>query len=189
MRVVLIIAVVLPLALDTFVLGTALGVAGIMQRERLRVSLVLSGFEAGMPLVGFLVGAGLGSVISQFADYVAALVLVAAGAWVLKPGAHRDEDEEQRLKLLHSARGWAIVVLGLSISLDELAIGFGVGLLRLPLLLLVVLIAVQGLFAAQLGMRLGSRIAERARESAEKAAGLLLIAAAALVVIEKVTGL
>ncbi len=70
-------------------------------------------------------------------------------------------------------------------SLDELAIGFGVGLLRLPLLLLVFLIAVQAFVAAQLGMRFGSRITEWTRESAEKIAGVLLVAAAVLVVVEK----
>jgi len=180
---------VLPLALDTFVLGTALGVAGINKRERMRVSLVLSGFEAGMPLVGFFVGVSLGSFIGQFADYAAALVLAATGFWMLRSGADREGEEEGRLRLLESARGWALVVLGVSISLDELAIGFGVGLLRLPLPLLVILIAAQAFFAAQLGMRIGSRLAARVRESAEKVAGLLLVVAAALVASEKLFGI
>jgi putative Mn2+ efflux pump MntP len=139
-RFVTIIALVLPLALDTFVLSTALGVAGISRHERMRVSVVLSGFEAGMPLLGFLVGVSLGTVIGRFADYLAAIVLAATGVWMLRPGAEGDEAEEQKVRLLNSARGWAILVLGISISPDELAIGFGVGLLRLPLLFLVFLL-------------------------------------------------
>jgi len=185
LRVLTIIALVLPLAIDTFVLGTALGVAGLAKRERLRTSLLLTAFEAGMPLVGFLVGAGLGSIIGKSADYIAAAVLAVTGAWILWPRGGREEDEERKVRLLESARGWAIVVLGLSISLDELAIGFGVGLLRLPLILLVTLIAAQAFLAAQLGMRLGSRIAEKAREAAEKVAGGLLLVASGLVVLEK----
>jgi putative Mn2+ efflux pump MntP len=78
-RFVTIIALVLPLALDTFVLSTAVGVAGISRHERMRVSFVLSGFEAGMPLLGFLVGVSLGTVIGRFADYPAAIVLAATG--------------------------------------------------------------------------------------------------------------
>lgn len=105
--------------------------------------------------------------------------------WMLRPGAEGDEAEEQKVRRLNSARGCAILVLGISMSLDELAIGFGVGLLRLPLLLLVFLIAVQAFVAAQLGMRFGSRITEWTRESAEKIAGVLLVAAAVLVVVEK----
>ncbi len=186
---VTVIALVLPLGLDTFVLSTALGTAGISRRERMRVSLVLSGFEGGMPLVGFLIGAGLGSLIGRFADYLAAIVLAGTGAWLLRPGADGDEVETQRVALLSSVRGWAIIVLGVSISLDELAIGFGVGLLRLPLALLVVLITVQAFVAAQLGMRFGARLSERARESTERMAGLLLVLAAVLIVVEKLLAL
>lgn len=182
-RTLTIAVLVLPLAIDTFVLGTALGVAGLPPRERLRTSLVLSAFEAGMPLVGFLVGAGLGGFIGQASDYLAAAVLAATGAWMLRPAA--DDDEEQSVRLLESARGWTVIVLGLGISLDELAIGFGVGLLRLPLVLLVILIALQAFLAAQLGLRLGSRLAEKTRSAAEKVAGVLLVLAAVIVVVEK----
>lgn len=184
LRILTIVALVLPLAIDTFVLSTALGAAGLAKRERLRTSLLLTAFEAGMPLVGFLVGAGLGGIIGQWADYLAAAVLAVTGAWMLWPRGGDDKDE-QKVRLLESARGWAILVLGLSISLDELAIGFGVGLLRLPLFLLVALIAVQAFLAAQFGMRLGSRLADKTRGAAEKFAGSLLVLAAALVVVER----
>jgi len=101
---------------------------------------------------------------------------------MLRSGGAENEEAEASVRLLASARGWAIVVLGLSISLDELAIGFGVGLLRLPLLLIVGLIAIQAFLAAQLGMTLGSKIAQRARYAAGRLAGLLLLSAAVLVV-------
>jgi putative Mn2+ efflux pump MntP len=186
-RTLTIAVVVIPLAIDTFVLGTALGMAGLAPRERLRTSLVLSAFEAGMPVVGFLVGAGLGGIIGQWSDYVAAVVLASIGAWMLRP-ARGEDDEEQSVRLLESARGWTVIVMGLGISLDELAIGFGVGLLRLPLGLLVILIAVQAFLAAQLGLRLGSRLAEKTRAAAEKLAGALLVLAAVVVALEKLLG-
>jgi manganese efflux pump family protein len=189
LRALTVVALILPLAIDTFVLSTALGVAGIAKRERLRTSLTLTLFEAGMPIAGFLIGAGVGGVIGRWADYFAAAILAVTGAWMLRPGGNDEKDEveaEQNVRLLASTRGWAIVVLGLSISLDELAIGFGVGLLGLPLPLLVGLIAVQAFIAAQAGMRLGSHLADRARRAAGTLAGVLLVLAAALVVAEKV---
>ena len=175
-------AVILPLAIDTFVLGTALGAAGIAKRDRLRTSLILAAFEAGMPIAGFLIGAAIGGAISLWSDYVAAAALAAMGVWMLRSCGAENEEAEASVRLLASARGWAIVVLGLSISLDELAIGLGVGLLRLPLLLIVGLIAIQAFLAAQLGMTLGSKIAQRARYAAGRLAGLLLLSAAVLVV-------
>jgi putative Mn2+ efflux pump MntP len=50
------IALVLPLSLDAFAVSAALGVAGLSRRERWRLSLRLAGFEAVMPIVGFLAG-------------------------------------------------------------------------------------------------------------------------------------
>jgi manganese efflux pump family protein len=67
-------------------------------------------------------------------------------------------------------------VLGLSISLDELAIGFPLGLLRVPVVAVIIVIAAQAFVLAQLGLRVGGRISERARESAERLAGLALTA-------------
>jgi putative Mn2+ efflux pump MntP len=189
-RALTIAAIILPLAIDTFVLGTALGAAGVAKRERLRTSLILTAFEAGMPVIGFLAGAGIGLAIGRWADYIAAAVLAVTGILMLRPqGDDDDEDEERKVRLLESARGWAVVVLGLSISLDELAIGFGVGLLQLPLLLLIGLIAVQAFVAAQLGMRLGFHLAERARRAAGRLAGILLLLAAVLVIGESLSSL
>jgi putative Mn2+ efflux pump MntP len=185
LRVLTIAAVVLPLAIDTFVLGTALGAAGIERGERVRTGLILSIFEAGMPLVGFLAGAAIGTAVGGWAAYFAAAVLAVIGARMLMPGGVDEDDAEDHLRLLHAARGWAIVGLGLSISLDELAIGFGVGFLGLPLPAFVALIAVQAFLAAQLGMRLGSRLAEHAKHVAERIAGALLVMAAVLVLAEK----
>jgi manganese efflux pump family protein len=184
-RTLTIAVLILPLAIDTFVLGTALGVAGLAKGERLRTSMLLTSFEAGMPLVGFLVGAGLGNIVGAWADYVAAVVLAATGAWILWSSSREQDEEKHRVELLRSARGWAIVILGLSISLDELAIGFGVGLLRLPQILLMTLIALQAFLASQLGMRLGVTIAENAREAAERIGGAILMLAAGLLVVEK----
>jgi putative Mn2+ efflux pump MntP len=55
-----------------------------------------------------------------------------------------------------------------------LAIGFTLGLLRLPAGLVIVLIALQAFIVAQLGLRLGTRLSERLREGAERLAGAAL---------------
>jgi putative Mn2+ efflux pump MntP len=176
LRTLTLVALILPLAIDTFVLSTALGAAGLARRERFRTSLLLTAFEAGMPVVGFLVGAGLGGFMGPLADFLAAAVLALIGVWMLWPRGDDEEGEERKVRLLESARGWAILVLGLSISLDELAIGFGAGLLRLPVVPLVIAIGVQTFIVTQAGIRLGSRLGARWRESAERVAGVALIA-------------
>jgi putative Mn2+ efflux pump MntP len=70
----------------------------------------------------------------------------------------------------------ALLGLGISISLDELAIGFSLGLTHLPLIPVIIAIGAQAFAAAQLGLLLGGRIAERYREATERLAGIILIA-------------
>ena len=167
----------LPLALDTFALAAALGLAGLEQKDRLRMALVFTVFEAGMPIVGILAGHFVGGLIGAWAGWGGILLLIVAGVLLLRPG--KDEDnEERRLKLLANARGLAIIDLGLSISLDELTIGLSAGLLGLSIAVTVIWIAVQAFAAAQLGLRFGARVGDALRERSEQAAGVALIAVA-----------
>jgi len=173
---------VLPLGLDTFAVSAALGVAGLPRRRRLKVSLLLSAFEMAMPVVGLLLGRALGHAIGSVADYIAAAALLALGLWML---FGPEEDEGRKVSALVANSGIALLALGISISIDELAMGFTIGLLHLSIGLAVILIGAQAFIVAQVGLRLGSRLGETARESAEKVAGVALIGLAALVLAEK----
>ena len=172
----------LPLALDTFALGAALGVAGLEPPDRLRVVLAFTLFEAGMPILGVVVGRVAGNFIGAWAGYAGILFLLLAGILLLRPGTD-EEDEARRLRLLAHARGLAIVDLGLGISVDELTIGFSAGLLALPIAIVVVWIALQAFAAAQIGLRLGASVSERLRARSEQAAGgaLILVALTLLI--------
>src|SRR4051812_17194127 len=119
---------VLPLGLDTFAVSAALGMAGLPARARLKISLLLSGFEMAMPVVGLLAGHALGDAVGATADYIAAAALLALGGWMLFGD---DGDEAGKASALLGNSGIALLALGLSISLDELAMGFSIGLLHL----------------------------------------------------------
>ena len=82
--VVKIIALVLPLGLDTFAVSPALGLGRHSRQRRLRTSLLFTAFEAGMPLVGLAIGRPLGSTIGNATDYVAIGVLLALAIHMLR---------------------------------------------------------------------------------------------------------
>ena len=183
MPVLALIGFVLPLGLDSFVVAAAVGAAGrLRERDRWRVAGVFLVFEAGMPLVGLAVGGSLARAVGPAADYVAAAAVLVVGVWMLLHGD--SEDEEARAERLGSARGAALIGLGVSISLDELAIGFSLGLAHLPLVPVLIAIGGQAFVAAQLGLRLGARIAERFREAAERLAGAVLVVLGVVLVVE-----
>jgi putative Mn2+ efflux pump MntP len=174
---------VLPLGLDSFAVAAAVGAYGTLTRAaRWRISALFVIFEAGMPLVGLAVGAPLARAVGDVADYLAGAAVVAVGAWMLM---HGDSDDEEKAGRLMTAHGLALLGLGLSISLDELAIGFSVGLARLPIIPVVIAIGIQAFVAARLGVRLGTRVGERLREAAERVAGAVLIALGLLLIAER----
>ena len=178
------LALVLPLGLDTFAVAAALGALGIARGQRRRVTVLFASFEGAMPLVGLALGTPLGHLVGAAADYVAIGVLLAFAVYTLCGG----EEEEAHLAELAHARGTTLLVLGLSISLDELAIGFTLGLLRLPVVLVLVLIVAQALVLTQVGLRLGGRLSEGRREGAERLAGLALAVLALVLLTEKLLG-
>ena len=177
------LAFVLPLGLDSFAVAAAIGaVQETAARERLRISLVFVAFEGGMPLIGLALGSALARGIGQVADYLAAAAVIGVGAWMLLAVG---TDEEQKAGRLASSRGPAMFAMGVSISLDELAIGFSIGLTHLPVAAVIVAIALQALIAAQLGLAIGNQIGERWRERAEQAAGTALILLGGYLIIEQ----
>ena len=167
------LAFVLPLVLDSFAVAAAIGASRALSGwQRLRISLVFVIFEGGMPLIGLGLGTALARGIGQVADYLAGAAVIAIGAWMLLAG---DKDDEERAARITTSRGLALIAVGLSISLDELAIGFTIGLAHLPVTAVIVAIALQAFLAAQLGLAIGAKIGERWRERAEQIAGIALI--------------
>jgi putative Mn2+ efflux pump MntP len=173
---------VLPLGLDTFAVAAALGMRGLPKRQRLRVSLLMSSFELAMPIVGLFVGRTLGTLVGNAADDVAIGVLGLLGIWLI---VGNEDDEAEGVGRLATGSGLLLLGLGISISLDELAIGFTIGLLHLSLVPAVLLIGLQAFLFAQLGLRLGGRLNVTLRERAEQVAGLALLGLAVLLVVER----
>jgi manganese efflux pump family protein len=176
------LGLILPLALDTFAVSAAVGLTGPTLRQRLRLSGVFALFEGGAPAVGLLLGASLGQTGGPAADYLAIAILIGFGAYVLLRG---EEAEEERAASLATAHGASLILIGLSVSLDELAVGFTLGLLRVPVLPFLLAIALQAFLASQLGFRLGASVSEHFRERAERLAGIVLIALGLIVAAER----
>lgn len=158
---------------------------GISSGRRVRISLTFTAFEAGMPIIGLGLGAPLGHAIGGTADYIAIGVLLAFGLYTPLASEQR---EEHRLAQFARLSGLGALIPGVGISLDELAVGFTLGLLRLPVGLVIALIALQAFILAQLGLRLGSRLSLQLREGAEGLAGVALAGLGVALLAEKLLG-
>jgi putative Mn2+ efflux pump MntP len=174
---------VLSLGLDTFTVAVGLGMSGVGRSDRLRVGASFALFEGGMPLVGFIIGRAAGGLLGDLASAIGIVVLFGVGAWIVLETVSGEDKAHVDLE------GWrGLVLTSISVSLDELAIGFSMGALGLPILVTVSLIAAQAFVLTLVGTAVGNRIGERLAERAELAAGLVLCGLAVILVGEKVIG-
>jgi putative Mn2+ efflux pump MntP len=142
---------VIPLGFDTFAVAVALGLHGL---HPLRPALLFTLFETAMPLIGIAVGRYVGLRFGALAVYIGAIVLIGIGVHTLRETLVAD-DEAGSLSF-ESVRG--ILLAGSAISTDEIAMGFPLGALGLPIVVVLAAIAVQAFSATVIGILVGRRI-------------------------------
>ena len=67
------------LGLDNLAAAIGIGVGGVRRAARVRVAVVFGLFEAGMPVLGLLLGHGLADSLGQVARWLGGAVLIAFG--------------------------------------------------------------------------------------------------------------
>jgi manganese efflux pump family protein len=173
-----IILVVLPLGLDTFALSTVLGVVPLARGQRLRIAVVFAAAEGLMPAVGLVAGLPLGHALGRYASYVAGALLIGIGGWTWwssrREQAGDEDGEAAKIMSVATASIWSLIGLALSISLDELAVGFSFGLLGLPLVPILLLITLQALLVSLAGQWIGRHVGQRVGPYAEQLVGPVL---------------
>lgn len=160
------VAFALPLGADSSAVCTAYGAStSTTIRQRIIICSTLTAFEAGMPGIGMLAAGPVGHVIGSTAHYFAALLLIGIGVFMMLA----DDDDGPSLD------GRALLAVGLAVSIDEVAVGVGLGLHGASFPALAACIAVWVGAATMTGMSLGSRVPVRYHAVAEVAAAVMLI--------------
>jgi putative Mn2+ efflux pump MntP len=161
------------LGLDTLAVAVGLGLAGLPRARWLRVGITFALFEGLMPLVGLLIGQTLSSTLGALAEYAAALILIVVGGLAVREALGEDDDDA--VPALAAVEGPRLFWTGFTISLDELAVGFSLGVLQVAIGPALAYIAVQALALTGLGLALGRRLGVRLGSRAELVSGIVLL--------------
>jgi putative Mn2+ efflux pump MntP len=168
------ILVALSLGLSNFAAAIGIGISGSSARTRLRVGIVFGLFEAGMPIAGLALGRGLAGALGGAARWVSASLLIATGTWAvlqaLRPpfGAAAGPSDGG----LGTGR---LILTGLALSIDNLAVGFALGAFHVSLPVAAVVIGAVSVALSLLGLELGARLGARLGSRGEILGGLVLI--------------
>lgn len=176
----------LSLGLDTLAVSLGLGLGGLSRERWLKVGLTFAAFEGGMPLLGLLLGRGLSSTLSEAAGYLAAIILIIVGLLAIREALGDDDEGKVVADIGEDNR--RLLLAGLSVSLDEFAVGFALGALNVSLGLALGYVAVQAFTLTFLGLWLGTRAGERLGERAELISGVVLTGLGVLLLVNQVTG-
>lgn len=163
---------------DNFAAAIAIGLAGVDRRVRLRIAVVFGLFEAGMPVLGLVIGRSLSSSLGSQAHLVGGGLLVLVG---LQMGVSALRSEDDAPPALGGAPILRLTVVAAGLSIDNLVIGFALGARDTPLILSIVVIGVVSVGLSLLGLELGSRLGSGVEQRSELlGAGVLVGVGAAI---------
>jgi putative Mn2+ efflux pump MntP len=178
----------LSLGLDTLAVAAGLGLSGLPRARWLTVGLTFALFEGMMPIVGLVVGRRLTEVLGGVVGYAAAALLILVGLLAIRE-ALSDDDDDAEEGIPADPRGHRLLLTGLSVSLDELAVGFSLGVLKVPVGPALAYIGLQAFGLTFLGLSTGRRIGARLGERAELVSGSVLTLLGIVLLAGQATGI
>lgn len=127
------------------------------------------GFQAGMPLIGYLLGSGFKGVINQIDHWVAFVLLVLIGANMIKEALGEVESLNDTFDFK------TMIPLAVATSIDALAVGVSFACLSVDIVPAVCFIGVITFVLSFAGIRVGNVFGAKYKSGAEIAGGVILI--------------
>jgi putative Mn2+ efflux pump MntP len=140
------------LSLDNARLAVALGAFGLGWRRALRIALVFGLWDGVSPLVGLLIGRYFGKEIGDVAEFIGPIVLLVFGLYLVVHSLYTEAPEELDER-------WVLFGIPLSLSLDNLLAGTGLGMLGFPPVFTAAVFGAMTALTTFLGLQLGGVIA------------------------------
>jgi putative Mn2+ efflux pump MntP len=175
-----VLGVALAVGLDVLAVSVGVGVMQLALDASLRLGVAFAGSEIAMQVVGYELGAGAGKVLGEVATYIGLALLAAIGSLMIRNSLRHASKPE-----FDATRGAGLLITSLSISLDSLGVGIALPAVGIPLWPLLITVSVTTTFFTFTGLAFGAKLGERYEHGAERAAGAMLVALAALFAIEK----
>lgn len=165
--------------LDNLQVGAALGLVRMSAARRWAFAAAFALCETAMPLAGLALGRAVAEAAGAWAEGIGIAVLALCGVLIVVLSLRGREAEES-----FAGSRLALAGLPLSLSLDNLAAGVGLGSLGFPVIASALVIgAVSGALCA-LGLFGGARLRQWVPKRAELLSGVYLLALAVVRLLE-----
>ena len=162
------------LSMDAFAVAICkgLGMERINKRDTLLLALFFGGFQALMPLTGYLLGSRFASYIERWDHWIAFVLLAFIGSSMIRESR---EQEEEEIEHSGSIRYRELFTLAVATSIDALAVGVSFAFLGVRIAPAVTLIGCTTFVLTLAGVWVGNLFGSRYKSRAELTGGIILI--------------
>ena len=177
-------AIAVGLAMDAFAVSIAAGIqlGCVTGRQTFRMAFHFGLFQFFMPVIGWYAGNAAQRFISGFDHWVALGLLGFIGGKMVHGALGREDSEAEAS--CDPTKGMRLAGLSVATSIDALAVGLSLGVLRMGIWLPSVLIGVVAAAFTTLGIKLGCRFGLLFGKRMELIGGLILIGIGVKIVLD-----
>lgn len=160
------------LSMDAFAVSVCKGLAmkKITVRKALIVGLWFGGFQALMPLIGYLLGVRFRQSITAVDHWIAFVLLAFIGINMIREALSKEEEEGN-----DSLDVRTMLTLAVATSIDALAVGITFAFLHVQILSAIAFIGITTLVCSMIGVKIGNVFGTKYKSKAELVGGIILI--------------
>lgn len=165
------------LAMDAFAVSVCkgLGMRRLNKKQTFIIGLYFGGFQALMPLVGWLLGSQFQKYITCIDHWIAFILLGFIGGKMMIE-AIREWNEEETVDVIDAPLDHKnMLVLAVATSIDALAVGITFAFLNTPIIEAITVIGITTMIISIIGVVVGNFFGSRYKSKAEFIGGLILV--------------
>lgn len=171
MDLVTVILIAIGLAMDAFAVSIAKGISVNHNRRRSAILLasLFGGFQALMPVIGWLAGLGLRDIIMGIDHWIAFGLLGIIGAKMIYDSTKSEDGKEEDITL------FIALTLAVATSIDALMVGLSFAFLEESILIPILIIGIVTFVLSLVGFKFGSGMGRVFGKKIKILGGLILI--------------
>jgi putative Mn2+ efflux pump MntP len=181
MNPITIVLIAIGLAMDALAVSIAKGI--VVKHQRRKTALLLASFFGGfqmlMPVIGWLAGTTLETVIVGIDHWIAFGLLTFIGSKMVYDSIRKEEGEKEEDLRLHS-----LMTLAVATSIDALMIGVSFAFLQTQILVPILVIGLITFFLSLMGFFFGCGLGRIFGNKVKIVGGLILIAIGIRIILE-----
>lgn len=176
------------LSMDAFAVSVCkgLGMSRLNWRQALVIAAFFGGFQALMPIVGWVLASQLAGFVEPVDHWIAFALLAFIGGKMIWDAFHDDGEDESRADKPLDMR--ELVLLAIATSIDALAIGITFAFLHVDIVLPVTLIGAVTFALSLVGVAVGHQFGRRWERPSTIAGGIVLILIGVKILLEHLLG-